>query len=151
MTLGSLTPIAALTGGLLMGGAVCIFTLFNGTMLGISGMMRGIVKEGNTYLNKGDFSVDKILWRLLLIFGLSVGGYVMYLMQYQSQSLASAVPNYLLVIAGCFMGIGMDMANGCDTGHGVSGLAIKGKRSVAVTTIFILVAIGTVYFMKQVF
>jgi uncharacterized membrane protein YedE/YeeE len=57
----------SIIGGVLIGIAVTIMLLFNGRVVGISGIIGNSIKP-----TKGDF-----LWRLMFILGLLVGGIIL--------------------------------------------------------------------------
>lgn len=60
----------------------------------------------------------------------------------------SRVP--LLLAAGFLVGLGSVLGGGCTSGHGVCGTARLSKRSLVATSVFMVVAIATVFVARHV-
>jgi uncharacterized membrane protein YedE/YeeE len=53
-----------------------------------------------------------------------------------------------LAVSGLLIGLGTALANGCTSGHGVCGLGNRSGRSLVAVTIFMGVAIVTVFISR---
>lgn len=134
------TPISALIGGLLIGGAATLTLWANCRIAGISGILSGVI------IPRG----SDALWRLLFVVGLLAGALSYALVRGQATPLELQVGPGLTVVAGLLVGFGTRLGSGCTSGHGICGLARLSKRSFTATLIFMLVAIITVYIMRHV-
>jgi uncharacterized membrane protein YedE/YeeE len=114
-----------LFGGAIIGLAVSIMLIFNGRVTGISGIVSQILK-----LNMSDF-----WWRVLFVFGLVVGGFVVQAIN--PTAIGPAVTDTKgLIIAGLIVGYGTVMGSGCTSGHAVCGISRFSKRSIVSTVVF---------------
>ncbi|WP_298213216.1 YeeE/YedE thiosulfate transporter family protein [Acidovorax sp.] len=134
------TPWTALAGGLLLGLAAALFLLFNGRVLGISGIVGGLLRP----------RADDIGWRLALVLGMLVapGLYGLF---------AGAVPPPridagwgMVVVAGLLVGVGTRYGSGCTSGHGVCGLSRLSPRSLVATLAFMGAGFVTVFIARHV-
>lgn len=134
------TPWAALAGGVLLGLAAALFLLFNGRVLGISGIVGGLLRP-----RAGDVG-----WRLALVLGMLVapGLYGLF---------AGAVPTPridagwgMVVVAGLLVGVGTRYGSGCTSGHGVCGLSRLSPRSLVATLAFMGAGFVTVFLARHV-
>ncbi len=132
------TPLAALTGGVLIGIAAAMFALLNGRVAGISGVLGGLLRPA-----KGDRA-----WRIAFVLGL-VGAPALYL-------LAAALPKPqidagygALILAGLLVGIGTRYGSGCTSGHGVCGLSRLSPRSLVATAAFMGAGFVTVFITRH--
>jgi hypothetical protein len=128
------TPVSAVAGGLLIGGAAVLLLALNGRIAGVSGIAAGLVSPTVP---------GERAWRALFLVGLILGaaGYV---------ALGGALPPprqgfppALLVAAGLLVGYGTALAGGCTSGHGVCGLARLSPRSLLAVVVFLAVAMAT--------
>ena len=133
MNLVNFTPFTALTGGIIIGLAVVIFFLFNGRLVGISGIAANA-------LNQKERRIDNILFLVGLIIGPIL--YVLISNKEINISISNSIP--LLIIAGLFVGIGTRISGGCTSGHGISGIGRFSLRSIIATITFMVVGILTV-------
>jgi len=122
MNIVNFTPISAFLGGSLIGLAVVIFFVFNGRLIGISG----------------------IASNFLFIAGLIIGP-ILYKF-FTSQEINISISNsfYLLAVAGLLVGVGTRIGGGCTSGHGISGMGRFSLRSIIATITFMIVGILTV-------
>lgn len=134
------TPWTALGGGLLIGAAAAVFILFNGRIVGISGILGGLLRPA-----RGD-----VTWRLAFLAGLMAAPLV-----YQ---LAAPLPpihidasGVTLVVAGLLVGLGTRYGAGCTSGHGVCGLSRRSPRSLVATACFMAAGFAVVYMARHVF
>ena len=133
MTIVNFTPYSALIGGIIIGLAVVIFFLFNGRLVGISGIAANA-------LNQKERRIDNILFLVGLIIGPIL--YALILNKEINISISNSLP--LLIIAGLLVGIGTRISGGCTSGHGISGIGRFSLRSIIATIIFMVVGILTV-------
>ena len=133
MNIVNFTPISALIGGIIIGLAVVIFFLFNGRLVGISGIAANA-------LNQKERRIDNILFLVGLIIGPIL--YVLISNKEINISISNSLP--LLIIAGLLVGIGTRISGGCTSGHGISGIGRFSLRSIIATITFMVVGILTV-------
>ncbi len=133
MTIVNFTPYSALIGGIIIGLAVVIFFLFNGRLVGISGIAANA-------LNQKERRIDNILFLVGLILGPIL--YVLISNKEINISISNSLP--LLIVAGLLVGIGTRISGGCTSGHGISGIGRFSLRSIIATITFMVVGILTV-------
>jgi len=133
MNIVNFTPISAFLGGSLIGLAVVIFFVFNGRLIGISGIASSFLTSKN---NRFD--------NFLFIAGLIIGP-ILYKF-FTSQEINISISNsfYLLAVAGLLVGVGTRIGGGCTSGHGISGMGRFSLRSIIATITFMIVGILTV-------
>lgn len=134
------TPVSALTGGMLIGLSAALLLFFNGRIAGISGLLNGAVFADKT----------ERVWRLCFLVGLVIGTLVIRLGWPDFNVPRQGYPLWLLIGGGFLVGFGARMANGCVSGHGICGIANLSLRSIAATTIFMLVGMITVYIIRHI-
>lgn len=134
------TPVTALIGGLLIGGAATLTLWANGRIAGISGILSGVV------VPRG---VDAI-WRVLFIGGLIAGSFLAMNFAYDGRPLEMQAGPLLTITAGLLVGFGTRLGSGCTSGHGICGLARFSRRSFTATLLFMLTAIVTVFLTRHV-
>ncbi len=54
-----------------------------------------------------------------------------------------------LILGGLLVGVGVTLANGCTSGHGVCGMARGSRRSIAATLTFMATALVTVFLIRH--
>jgi len=133
MNIVNFTPVTATLGGILIGFAVVVFFLFNGRLIGISGI------AANVLTNK-DNKFDNILFLL----GLVIGPILYSLFVNNEIKITISNSFILLIIAGLLVGIGTRISGGCTSGHGISGCGRFSLRSIVATVTFMIVGILTV-------
>ncbi len=133
MNIINFTPVTATLGGILIGLAVVVFFLFNGRLVGISGI------AANALTNK-DNRFDNILFLL----GLVIGPILYSLFANNEIKITISNSFILLIIAGLLVGIGTRISGGCTSGHGISGCGRFSLRSIVATITFMIVGILTV-------
>ena len=133
MTIVNFTPYSAFIGGIIIGLAVVIFFLFNGRLVGISGIAANA-------LNQKERRIDNILFLVGLIIGPIL--YSLISNKEINISISNSLP--LLIIAGLLVGIGTRISGGCTSGHGISGIGRFSLRSIIATITFMVVGILTV-------
>ena len=137
------TPWESLLGGVLLGLASAIFVLFNGRILGISGILGGLISP-----RMGDIG-----WRIFFFLGMAAAPSVFALATpegFLSDPRIDAGYG-LIVVAGLLVGLGSRYGSGCTSGHGVCGLSRLSLRSLAATLIFMSTGFATVFVMRHLF
>ena len=133
MNIVNFTPITATLGGMIVGLAVVIFFLFNGRLVGISGIAANALTEKD---NKFD--------NLLFLLGLIIGPVVYSFFTSKEINITISNSLILLIFAGLLVGIGTRVSGGCTSGHGISGIGRFSLRSIIATITFMIVGILTV-------
>jgi uncharacterized protein len=133
MNIVNFTPISAFLGGSLIGLSVVIFFVFNGRLVGISGI-------ASNFLTSKDNRFDNFLF----LIGLIIGPIVYKLFTQQEINISISNSFYLLAIAGLLVGAGTRIGGGCTSGHGISGIGRFSLRSIIATVTFMIVGISTV-------
>ena len=128
------TPIPSFLGGSLIGLAVAIFFVFNGRLIGVSGI-------ASNFLTSKDNRFDNFLF----LVGLIIGPIVYKIFSQQEINILISNSFYLLAIAGLLVGVGTRIGGGCTSGHGISGIGRFSLRSIVATATFMIVAILTFY------
>lgn len=136
------TPWASLAGGVLLGVAAAVFILFNGRILGISGIVGGLLGP-----RPGDAG-----WRIAFVLGMLAA----------PVTFALLVPTGFLpmpridagtgsvIAAGLLVGFGTRYGSGCTSGHGVCGLSRLSPRSLVATLAFMAAGFLTVLLLRHV-
>ena len=132
------TPVSAVAGGLLIGLAAVVLVLFNGRILGVSGIVGGLFG-----LRKADAG-----WRLAFIAGMLTVPVVLLLTGNVPQVQVDASWP-MIIIAGLLVGLGTRYGAGCTSGHGVCGLSRLSWRSVVATVLFIAAGMATVFVVRH--
>ena len=133
MNIVNFTPITATLGGMIIGLAVVIFFLFNGRLVGISGI-------ASNALTEKDNKIDNLLFLL----GLIIGPIIYSLFTSKEISITISNSIILLIFAGLLVGIGTRVSGGCTSGHGISGIGRFSLRSIIATITFMVVGVLTV-------
>jgi uncharacterized protein len=134
MAVNHYTLLNALIGGILIGLASLAATVLSGKVPGISGVFgRLLVPE----------TPDKT-WRDVFLLG-PIGGAALSFSLWESAALYRPMrPLTVMAIAGLFVGFGTRLGGGCTSGHGVCGVGMGAKDSIAATLIFMATAMLTV-------
>ena len=127
------TPIPSFLGGCLIGLAVAIFFIFNGRLIGISGIASNFLT-----------SKDNRFSNLLFLIGLIIGPIVYKIFSQEEINISISNSFYLLAVAGLLVGVGTRIGGGCTSGHGISGVGRFSLRSIVATATFMIVGILTV-------
>lgn len=133
------TPWAALAGGVLLGLASALFVLFNGRILGISGIVGGLLRP-----RTGDVG-----WRISFVLGMLAAPALYWLLAGPVQARIDADWGMVL-LAGLLVGAGTRYGSGCTSGHGVCGLSRMSPRSLVATLAFMGAGFATVYLIRHV-
>jgi len=135
------TPWASLLGGIVLGFASAIFILFNGRILGISGILGGLMSP-----RAGDIG-----WRVSFFLGMAAAPTVFALLAPAGLLSAPRIDaSYgLIVVAGLLVGLGTRYGSGCTSGHGVCGLSRLSPRSLVATLTFMGAGFATVFVVRH--
>jgi hypothetical protein len=134
MNIVNFTPVSATLGGMIIGLAVVIFFLFNGRLVGISGIAANALTEKNNKLDN-----------ILFLLGLVIGP-ILYRLFTKNEIIITISNSFILLIsAGLLVGIGTRVSGGCTSGHGISGIGRFSLRSIVATITFMIVGIITVF------
>jgi uncharacterized membrane protein YedE/YeeE len=133
MNIVNFTPVPAFLGGALIGLAVVLFFVFNGRLIGISGIASNFLTSKNNRFDNFLFLAGLIIGPILYNF-------------FTSQEINISISNsfFLLSVAGLLVGVGTRIGGGCTSGHGISGMGRFSLRSVIATITFMIVGILTV-------
>ena len=118
----------------MIGTAAAIFLLFNGKIMGASGIVGGLV-DGSGRNTWGE--------RLLFIAGLIGAPALLGLFTKLPET--NVTDNIgLLIVAGLLVGVGTRLGSGCTSGHGVCGISRFSIRSIISTLVYISAGIAVV-------
>ena len=134
MNIINFTPVTATIGGMIIGLAVVMFFLFNGRLIGISGIAANALSEKN---NRFD--------NLFFLIGLVIGPILYTLFTNKEINITISNSLILLIIAGLLVGIGTRISGGCTSGHGISGVGRFSLRSIIATITFMVVGVLSVF------
>ena len=131
--------IQSLIGGSIIGIAVSLLLLFNGKVLGVSGILGELFNH----------PLSKNYWRLFFVLGLLISPLIYSI--FHPIPLIEISSNKLLIISGgLLVGFGSRLGSGCTSGHGVCGLARLSVRSFIATMTFIFFGFVTVFVIQKV-
>ena len=119
--------------------AVAIFFIFNGRLIGISGI-------ASNFLTSKDNRFDNFLF----LVGLIIGPIVYKIFTQQEINISISNSLYLLAVAGLLVGAGTRIGEGCTSGHGISGISRFSLRSIVATATFVIVGILTYYLERMI-
>jgi len=139
------TPLQGLIGGSLIGLSAANLLLFNGDILGASGIISQILLQPRKTLHD-----PSLLWKTVFM--------ASFLLTTQIFMGNSAVSSPLMqlpplvsplgyTIGGLLVGFGTKLGNGCTSGHGICGLARLSKRSFVAVASFMATAFTTSFLM----
>ena len=123
----------SLMGGILIGTSASLFLLWNGRVLGVSGIV-----GGSLLFKKKDF-----LWRLVFVSGLICGGLFLHFMRPQQLNINLDRSWIWIGVAGLLVGFGASLGSGCTSGHGICGISRLSSRSIAATLAFMIAGVIT--------
>lgn len=127
-------------GGLLIGGAATMYLLFNGKIMGVSGVVGGLIDRSGWH----DWAE-----RLAFLAGCILAPALFVRTLWPTQT--HLIGNWLVVIAaGLMVGIGTRLASGCTSGHGVCGISRLSLRGIVATVFYVLAGGLMLAFMRHV-
>ena len=119
--------IYGLVGGLLIGLGGLILLIFNGRIMGASGILGQLVDSTQDTEN---------LERIVFLIGVIAAP--LFILQFPDFSTTNVSNNMVqLVLAGLLVGAGTRIANGCTSGHGVCGISRLSLRGLLATAVYI--------------
>ena len=135
------TPWLSLGGGILLGLASAAFILFNGRILGISGILGGLLSP-----RSGDIG-----WRIAFVLGIAAAPLLSTLVLPVDLIATPRIEaGYAsIALAGLLVGFGTRYGSGCTSGHGVCGLSRLSPRSLLATLIFMAFGFLVVYVIRH--
>ncbi len=135
------TPWLSLGGGILLGLASAAFILFNGRILGISGILGGLLSP-----RSGDIG-----WRIAFVLGIVAAPLLSTLVFPVDLIAAPRIEaGYAsIALAGLLVGFGTRYGSGCTSGHGVCGLSRLSPRSLLATLTFMAFGFLVVYVIRH--
>lgn len=129
--------IYVVLGGIFLGLAAGIMLLIQGKILGCSGILFRSLDFATYRAN-----IDNILF----ILGLFLSGVLFNYVRVIPDPLSIFKTNpWLMLLGGILIGGGTYLSNGCTSGHGLCGISLLRKRSIAAVFIFFPVAIITAW------
>jgi len=134
MSVNHFTPTTGLIGGSLIGLSAATLLLFNGDILGASGLMSSFVVAPKKTLT--DPSQH---WKLAFLAAFCLTSVNLNALKDESQGYYPGLPIVTplgFIVGGFLVGFGTKLGNGCTTGHGICGLARRSPRSLAAVLTF---------------
>ncbi len=139
----SFTPWMSLAGGLLIGVAAAIYLLGLGRIAGVAGLVAASLAA-----LVGGRSLRPELPRLLFLLGLLVAPWLWWIGEPQPVAMVD-VGTGAVVAAGLLVGVGVRLANGCTSGHGICGLSRLSLRSLVNVLAFMGAGFATVFVLRH--
>lgn len=135
----SFAPGPASAGGIILGIAAALYVLINGSILGVSGILGGLIGPNRTdWLRRASFVLGLLTTPL----------WGKYLFQMSTTAVIDA--DYLtLFIAGLLVGFGARYGSGCTSGHGICGLSRLSPRSLLATLTFMCCGFLVVFLIRH--
>lgn len=135
------TPIASLSGGVLIGIASTLLMLLLGRVMGATGVLSGLLQPAS----QSDFA-----WRAALLAGMVSGPAFVWLVSGEMPAVQVPMSTTALLIGGLIVGVGVTFGAGCTSGHGVCGMARLSPRSIAATVTFMVFTFATVFVVRHI-
>ena len=133
------TPWLSLAGGALIGLAAVALMALHGRIAGISGMLQGLLQPKSEGWG----------WRVAFLAGAVVAPILIYLVSGWRPDFDAPTPMGWLVVGGLIVGVGVQFASGCTSGHAVCGMARLSLRSIVATLCFMITTAITVYVIRH--
>lgn len=135
------TPLASLSGGILIGIASVLLMANFGRIMGATGILAGFLIP----TSRADW-----VWRASILAGMVTAPLVYWMLSGQSAVVQVPVSKTAMIIGGLIVGVGVTFSGGCTSGHGVCGMARLSTRSIVATLVFMIAAVVTVYITRHV-
>jgi uncharacterized membrane protein YedE/YeeE len=131
--------IYGLLGGLLIGSGGLTLLVFNGQIMGASGILGRLIETGQA---------NEKFERLVFLGG--VFGAPLIILNYADLHETNITTNpFQLIIAGLLVGAGTRIANGCTSGHGVCGISRLSIRGLTATAAYIVAGALTMAVLRS--
>ena len=144
------TLLHALIGGILIGLASLIATVLSGKIPGISGVFGRLLVSATRDQPSQGYGLAGKAWRVVFLIGL-IGGAALSFSLWDSAALFRSMRSlWMMAVAGLLVGFGTRLGGGCTSGHGVCGVGMGAKDSIAATLIFVAVGMVTVFICNRV-
>lgn len=131
--------IYGLLGGLLIGLGGLTLLVFNGQIMGASGILGRLIETGQA---------NEKFERLVFLGG--VFGAPLIILNYADLHETNITTNpFQLIIAGLLVGAGTRIANGCTSGHGVCGISRLSIRGLTATAAYIVAGALTMAVLRS--
>lgn len=140
MDIVNFTPLPALIGGLMIGGAGVVLLWLNGRIAGVSGIFGSVLATDQT--SNG--------WRIMFLVGLVLGGFVWAFAGGDVGAIVIGANTMELVGAGLLVGFGTQLGSGCTSGHGVCGIGRMSPRGLVSTAFYIGTGAFVIYILRHV-
>jgi len=121
------TPVASISGGVLIGLAAVLLMLVHGRIAGATGILAGALLPASM----ADWS-----WRVAMIAGMVTAPMLVFLASGTMPTIQVPVSTPSLITGGLIVGVGVTLGSGCTSGHGVCGMARLSPRSIVATLTF---------------
>jgi len=125
--------VNGMVGGVIIGLSVVLMMASLGKVAGISGIFSNLLKPASAFG-----------WHWAFVIGLLFSGFIVHAV-FNPITIQIKGDTSLLIVAGLLVGFGSRLANGCTSGHGVSGIARLSPRSLVATAVFMCTGMLTVY------
>lgn len=135
------TPLASLSGGLLIGAAAVALMTLHGRIAGATGILSGFLFPENR---------DDWTWRAAMLLGMAGGPLLLFVATGTMPAVDVPVSLPALLIGGVIVGLGAALGSGCTSGHGVCGMARFSRRSIVATLVFMAATGITVFVVRHV-
>ena len=129
----------AVIGGVLIGVASLLATVLSGKIPGISGLFGRLLVPATP---------DKA-WRAVFLLGLISGAAFSFTLWQGAAFYRPLRPLVVMAVAGLLVGFGTRLGGGCTSGHGVCGVGMGARDSIAATLIFMGTAMVTVFLYNR--
>lgn len=144
------TLLNPLIGGILIGFASLLATVLSGKVPGISGVFGRLLVPATLDPPSQGCGVAGKTWRAVFLLGLIGGAALSFALWRNAAIFRPMRPLVVMAIAGLLVGFGTRLGGGCTSGHGVCGVGMGAKDSIAATLIFMVTAMVTVFIYHRV-
>ena len=127
------TALESTIGGALIGLAAVLLMVFNGRIMGISGIAGAAVRGG-----------DGRAWRIAFLVG-TLTGPILFMLLFGSVEMVMVASLPVLAVAGLLVGLGTSIGSGCTSGHGICGISRFSVRSIGAVMTFVATGMVTVF------
>eukprot|EP00934_Nitzschia_sp_Nitz4_P006427 Nitzschia sp. Nitz4//scaffold273_size25297//20719//24905//NITZ4_008321-RA/size25297-processed-gene-0.7-mRNA-1//-1//CDS//3329545262//6417//frame0 len=142
---GQMVDSRGLTGGALIGLSAGLLLIFNGDVLGASGIMNSVFTTPHETLRDPEkFWKSVVLCCFLVTSSFLLGPSYAFDSRTSNDPTVPIISGIGYALAGLLVGFGTKLGNGCTSGHGVCGLGRQSPRSFVAVLAFMTTSIMTV-------